>query len=126
MAICSAGLIQAHAEKSESMLQEVRSLIQTLLEGWIGAMDNLECAECRSCEDAAASEPARSGASAAAALRIRIRPKPGRSLRIGAGSFSVAAFQIGGHHLRDPQSAVEPPWPATNPCSPISITSDPV
>ena len=34
-------LIQAHAEKSESMLQEVTKLIQTLLEGWIGAMYNL-------------------------------------------------------------------------------------
>jgi flagellar protein FliS len=34
-------LIQAHAEKSESMLQEVLQLIQTLLEGWIGAMRNL-------------------------------------------------------------------------------------
>lgn len=34
-------LIQAHAEKSESMLQEVQRLIQTLLEGWIGAMRNL-------------------------------------------------------------------------------------
>lgn len=34
-------LIQAHAEKSESMLQEVLRLIQTLLEGWIGAIENL-------------------------------------------------------------------------------------
>jgi flagellar secretion chaperone FliS len=34
-------LIQAHAEKSESMLQEVGGLIQNLLEGWIGAMHNL-------------------------------------------------------------------------------------
>lgn len=34
-------LIQAHAEKSEAMLQEVAGLIQTLLEGWIGAMENL-------------------------------------------------------------------------------------
>jgi flagellar secretion chaperone FliS len=34
-------LIQAHAEKSESMLQEVIQLIQTLLDGWIGAMKNL-------------------------------------------------------------------------------------
>ncbi len=34
-------LIQAHAQKSESMLQEVLQLIQTLLEGWIGAMHNL-------------------------------------------------------------------------------------
>jgi len=35
-------LIQAHAEKSEGMLQESLRLIQTLLEGWIGAMQNLE------------------------------------------------------------------------------------
>jgi flagellar secretion chaperone FliS len=35
-------LIQAHAEKSEGMLQEALRLIQTLLEGWIGAMQNLE------------------------------------------------------------------------------------
>jgi flagellar protein FliS len=34
-------LIQAHAEKSESMLQEVAGLVQTLLDGWIGAMHNL-------------------------------------------------------------------------------------
>ena len=34
-------LIQAHADKSEGMLQEVVQLIQTLLEGWIGAMKNL-------------------------------------------------------------------------------------
>jgi flagellar protein FliS len=34
-------LIQAHAEKSESMLREVQALLQTLLEGWVGAMDNL-------------------------------------------------------------------------------------
>lgn len=34
-------LIQAHAERSESMLQEASRLIQTLLDGWIGAMKNL-------------------------------------------------------------------------------------
>jgi flagellar protein FliS len=34
-------LIQAHAEKSEPMLQEVLQLVQTLLTGWIGAMQNL-------------------------------------------------------------------------------------
>lgn len=33
-------LIQAHAEKSELMLQEVLGLIQTLLDGWIGATRN--------------------------------------------------------------------------------------
>jgi flagellar protein FliS len=35
-------LIQAHAEKSESMLREVQALIQTLLDGWVGAIDNIE------------------------------------------------------------------------------------
>jgi flagellar protein FliS len=35
-------LIQAHAEKSEGMLKEVLQLVQTLLEGWIGAMHNLD------------------------------------------------------------------------------------
>ena len=38
-------LIQAHAEKSESMLKEVQQLIQTLLDGWIGAMHNLSALE---------------------------------------------------------------------------------
>lgn len=38
-------LIQAHAEKSESMLQEVAGLIQTLLEGWLGAMRNLSASD---------------------------------------------------------------------------------
>jgi flagellar protein FliS len=38
-------LIQAHAEKSESILQEVLQLLQTLLEGWIGAMHNLNALE---------------------------------------------------------------------------------
>jgi flagellar secretion chaperone FliS len=34
-------LIQAHAQKSESMLEEALRLIETLLDGWIGAMRNL-------------------------------------------------------------------------------------
>ncbi|MBZ5610071.1 MAG: flagellar export chaperone FliS [Acidobacteriia bacterium] len=34
-------LIRAHAEQSESRLQEVARLLRTLLEGWIGAMQNL-------------------------------------------------------------------------------------
>lgn len=33
-------LIRAHAEQSESMLQEVLRLLDTLLEGWSGAMRN--------------------------------------------------------------------------------------
>lgn len=45
-------LIQAHAEKSESMLQEVSKLIQTLLEGWIGAMHNLSALDAAVAPDA--------------------------------------------------------------------------
>jgi flagellar protein FliS len=47
-------LIQAHAEKSESMLQEVLGLIQTLLEGWIGAIHNLSALEAATGQNAAA------------------------------------------------------------------------
>ncbi len=46
-------LIQAHAEKSESMLQEVVQLIQTLLEGWIGAMENLNALDAAGVKGAA-------------------------------------------------------------------------
>jgi len=38
-------LIRAHAEKSESLFQEVRRLLCTLLEGWIGAIENLSSSE---------------------------------------------------------------------------------
>jgi flagellar protein FliS len=47
-------LIQAHAEKSESMLQEVLKLIQTLLDGWIGAMHNLNTLDAAIAKDAGA------------------------------------------------------------------------
>ena len=50
-------LIQAHAEKSESMLQEVLQLIQTLLEGWIGAMHNLEAPNPAVAKDARRGRP---------------------------------------------------------------------
>jgi flagellar protein FliS len=43
-----ARLIQAHAEKSERMLEEVLQLIQTLLDGWIGAMRNLSLRDAES------------------------------------------------------------------------------
>jgi flagellar protein FliS len=58
-------LIQAHAEKSESMLQEVRQLIQTLLEGWIGAMHNLSALDAATTRDGegAPAEPAAVSAS---------------------------------------------------------------
>lgn len=46
-------LIQAHADKSESMLQEVAGLIQTLLDGWIGAMKNLSALDAATRTDAA-------------------------------------------------------------------------
>lgn len=35
-------LIQAHAEKSEPMLQEVEGLVHTLLDGWVGAMGKMD------------------------------------------------------------------------------------
>jgi len=52
-------LIQAHAEKSETILQEVAGLIQTLLDGWIGAMQNLSALEAATRKDAetSAAEP---------------------------------------------------------------------
>jgi flagellar protein FliS len=61
-------LIQAHAEKSESMLQEVGALIQNLLDGWIGAMRNLDslgASDARDAEPVSAEPavPALSGAS---------------------------------------------------------------
>jgi flagellar protein FliS len=34
-------LIRAHAEKSESLFQEAGRLLRTLLDGWTGAMENL-------------------------------------------------------------------------------------
>jgi len=58
-------LIQAHAEKSESMLQEVLQLIETLLEGWIGAMRNLsalDAATARDTQNSSQAPPAVSGA----------------------------------------------------------------
>src|ERR1700689_3982759 len=59
-------LIQAHAEKSESILQEVLQLVQTLLEGWIGAMHNLDALDAAiggNPEGAAAASMAASGVS---------------------------------------------------------------
>lgn len=49
-------LIQAHAEKSEPMLQEVDGLIQTLLNGWVGAMGRMEGGNSTSHEVPAAAE----------------------------------------------------------------------
>jgi len=51
-------LIQAHAEKSESMLREVQGLIQTLLEGWVGAIENLSGEQKAEAEAAAATTSA--------------------------------------------------------------------
>jgi flagellar secretion chaperone FliS len=58
-------LIQAHAEKSESMLREVLKLIQALLDGWVGAMSNLNAAEAASPAEARAPEPEPVGADSA-------------------------------------------------------------
>jgi flagellar secretion chaperone FliS len=35
-------LIRAHADKSEGAFREVQRLLHTLLEGWVGAMQNLD------------------------------------------------------------------------------------
>jgi flagellar secretion chaperone FliS len=72
-------LIQAHAEKSESMLREVQGLIQTLLDGWIGAMDNLsekQNAEPEAAE-AAASVTASAGKASAVSASNPYSPEPG-------------------------------------------------
>jgi flagellar protein FliS len=64
-------LIQAHAEKSESMLQEVLQLIQTLLEGWIGAMRNLDALEGAGAKDAGSGS-----AETTAAPALSVAPSP--------------------------------------------------
>jgi flagellar protein FliS len=46
-------LIRAHSEQSESLLLEVSRLLQTLLEGWNGAVDNLNSAHSPSSEPVA-------------------------------------------------------------------------
>jgi flagellar protein FliS len=46
-------LVRAHAERSEAPLQEVSRLIQTLLDGWNGAMINLSSAPDGAAQDAA-------------------------------------------------------------------------
>jgi flagellar protein FliS len=43
-------LIRAHSEQSESLLLEVSRLLQTLLEGWTGAVENLSSAQPQSPE----------------------------------------------------------------------------
>lgn len=54
-------LIQAHAEKSEPMLQEVQGLIQTLLDGWMGAMRNVSAQDGSSQDGEAAQRAEPSG-----------------------------------------------------------------
>jgi flagellar protein FliS len=67
-------LIQAHAEKSESMLREVQALIQTLLDGWMGAIENVEGKQ-NEPEKTAESASATSGVSASNPYS----PEPGTS-----------------------------------------------
>ncbi len=69
-------LIQAHAEKSESMLREVQALIQTLLDGWIGAIENVEGKQ--SGEPEKAVDGSSSGAPAVSASNP-YSPEPGTS-----------------------------------------------
>ena len=71
-------LIQAHAEKSESMLREVLQLIETLLEGWIGAMRNLsvlDAATARDGESTAAEPVAVSGVSSLYSAKASAEPE---------------------------------------------------
>jgi flagellar protein FliS len=62
-------LIQAHAEKSENILREVEGLVQTLLEGWIGAMDNLSG---RANAEPEAAEPTAAGSASAGASAVSV------------------------------------------------------
>jgi len=43
-------LIRAHAEKSEDLLLEVSRLLNTLLDGWAGAMENLDALHAGECK----------------------------------------------------------------------------
>jgi flagellar secretion chaperone FliS len=61
-------LIQAHAEKSEPILQEVLRLLQTLLDGWVGAMRNL------SALDAATAREPEPAAEPVAAMGVGANP----------------------------------------------------
>ncbi len=67
-------LIQAHAEKSESMLQEVLQLVQTLLEGWTGAMRNLDALGAGA--DGGGADKDASGSAQSAAAEVTGASKP--------------------------------------------------
>jgi len=69
-------LIQAHAEKSESMLREVQALIQTLLDGWLGAIENVEGKQNAEPEKAA---EGRSSDAAGVSASNPYSPEPGTS-----------------------------------------------
>ena len=60
-------LIQAHAEKSEPMLQEVGGLVQTLLDGWVGAIGRMDTEKSAPHEVPAAAEAATPGSTETAA-----------------------------------------------------------
>ena len=72
-------LIRAHAEKSESLFQEVARLLRTLLDGWIGAMENLKTGQ----EEGCTAEPDNAPAAVSSALPYSREPAeaktPGRS-----------------------------------------------
>jgi len=68
-------LIQAHAEKSESLLREVQALIQTLLDGWIGAIENVEGKQSADGEKTGENQPSAPGANASNPYS----PEPGTS-----------------------------------------------
>ena len=95
-------LIRAHSEQSESLLLEVSRLLQTLLEGWTGAMEKLSSAQQQQAAEAAVT-------AAASAAGSGQNPYSG-SLRAlgqwsGVGSFSLIAPEFSSHHLRDPETS---------------------
>ena len=135
-------LIQAHAEKSESMLQEVQGLIQTLLDGWIGAMQNLRALESprmtRAPDARRRFSVAGNGVSAShPRYRRRIRHP---YIADDGGGAGASESELGVLARRWPRSVPldlavtifaipSPPRAAMaceKPCSAISITSDPV
>lgn len=72
-------LIQAHAEKSETMLQEVQGLIQTLLDGWTGAMHNVEGEKNAGLSNSAEGSATASAGTSTVSASNPYPPEPGES-----------------------------------------------
>jgi flagellar protein FliS len=76
-------LVRAHAERSEVPLQEVTRLIQTLLDGWNGAMTKLSAGQDSAAEPEAKPEP----------LRVT-EPEPNRYSTESAAAPSGRSWQL--------------------------------